>query len=766
MGLLSRQAGAEAAKTLGVWAVLVLACAALVAGVLRTFRLPAPVAASAAPDRFSEERARATVHALAGIGPRVMGTQGVALALEELVRRAQAIPRAEVVVQDATGAVVHPFEEGGVLAYRVRNVLLRIPGERPDATLVSAHYDTATDGPGAADNAAGVAVALEVARAVGSGPPSGNGLIVNLNGGEEAGLLGAYAFLTHPWARDVRVFVNLDSAGAGGESLLFQATGERALLESFARGAPRPVGSVVAQEIFNSGLIPNGTDFAVYDQSSPWPGIDLALFEDGYAYHTALDTPARLEPGTLQHLGDNVLGFVKEVGRHQLESGGQTSDVVFFDLGGRGLVVYGRGLEAALVLLTALLTVGALVVWLRRGGDARRALWRAVLAQATTAVAVPVAAAGGAVLIAALSLRAECGALGLWCACVALLSAGAALLCQAGIARTVPPAASWLATACTLVLILVALLALGVRSAFLLQAFALAAAIGTVVLLRAPRAAWAVVAVLLPIAAFPTVELFARLVAFLVPMSGRAMAGPEISALPAVLVALPMVLTVPLLAAALRTLGGVSLAGLAALSIVAAIAIAVPVVHGPAFTARNPKRAYVRTLGDSRGEEVVLKWFEAAMTDQVRFPRPPTAQSGQHPALELHWPVDEPAARVPPGVSVLASEPLSDGRGQRVTLALKPQDGWLVDVTLPCQAITSWSLSVPPPARASCKVEAVGFDEAPFTFTFEVPSGTPLELATHEELMGASKAAGFVIQSLPEWVTFTPSIHRHGVLRP
>jgi hypothetical protein len=117
-------------------------------------------------------------------------------------------------------------------AQELANVIGYIPGSRPDwkdqAVIVSAHYDHLGRGwpdaaagekgrihPGADDNASGVAVLLELARAFAAGEKPSRSIVFIAFAGEEAGLAGSRHYvstLTTP-PEDVIGVINLDTVG-------------------------------------------------------------------------------------------------------------------------------------------------------------------------------------------------------------------------------------------------------------------------------------------------------------------------------------------------------------------------------------------------------------------------------------------------------------------------------------------------------------------------------------------------------------------------
>ena len=78
----------------------------------------------------------------------------------------------------------------------VNNVVARLDGtegdpDSSDAVLLAAHYDSVPAGPGDSDDGMGVAAVLEIARALKSLPPPRHSIVLLIDDGEEAGLLGA-----------------------------------------------------------------------------------------------------------------------------------------------------------------------------------------------------------------------------------------------------------------------------------------------------------------------------------------------------------------------------------------------------------------------------------------------------------------------------------------------------------------------------------------------------------------------------------------------
>ena len=262
---------------------------------------------------------------------------------------------------------------------RVSNIIGILPGEKPDALGIVSHYDSSPDAPGATDDALGVAVTLEAARVLASSGSRQWTLLALITDGEEAGLMGAAGLVTDQEVMNrLRAYINLESIGSAGTSVLFETgPGNGWLVAPWARRAPHPRGGSYAIEVYTR--LPNDTDFSIL-KTRDIPGLNFAAIGDSYAYHTARDTPERLARETVRTTGENVVSIASAL---------QTIDItartartpVFFDVGGTVGVTYGSVLQW---LVAALALIAGTVAWVRVSGDAIRTngVWRWILTMA------------------------------------------------------------------------------------------------------------------------------------------------------------------------------------------------------------------------------------------------------------------------------------------------------------------------------------------------------------------------------------------------
>jgi len=322
------------------WLLVLATLAAMLALSVHALRPPAPLDRSAPAERFSEGRARDIVRYLTeDIGLRVNGAPGHAKAAEYLAAELRKLPGVEVEVQEVAEAHTHKRFPQLPFVYRTTNVLGRLPGKSTDAILLDTHFDTLIDSVGAADDAVGVAAILETLRVLAAQAPLDRTIVVNLNGAEEIGLLGAAGFLKHPWAKDVRTYMYLEALPSGKAVLIGAGPGNPWLAKTYARAVSRPVGNVMAQELTQSGLLPFNGDFTPFHEAG-LPGLDVAMVGDAWAVHTRLDRLEHLEPGGLQSMGDATLAVTRALAKSATPLSPSTEGAVYYDLLGHTMLAY------------------------------------------------------------------------------------------------------------------------------------------------------------------------------------------------------------------------------------------------------------------------------------------------------------------------------------------------------------------------------------------------------------------------------------------
>ncbi|XP_053679531.1 endoplasmic reticulum metallopeptidase 1-like [Anopheles nili] len=361
------------------WLLLALVAFCGTASYLSFFHLPSALnEADLArhPYAFNGARAWSILQRLDALGPKPTGSQAnevhaVQLLEHELsVINASRHPAQQVLFdkQIVSGQYgINFFGSSMTSVYRrVQNLIVKLVGEENNhSLLLNCHFDSVAGSPGASDDCGSCAVMLELLRVLSHEPKRQRHSIVFLfNGAEETPLQASHGFITgHRWAREVRAFLNLESAGSGGKELLFQSGPQHPwLVESYSRAVRHPFGQAIGEEIFQSGLIPSDTDFRIFRDFGHIPGLDFAHIFNGYRYHTRYDSVQYLSPAVLQRTGDNMLALVRLIANgEQLARTAELAPgrTVFFDFLGLVFVTY-SSLEGA--LLNVIVSIAGVLV--------------------------------------------------------------------------------------------------------------------------------------------------------------------------------------------------------------------------------------------------------------------------------------------------------------------------------------------------------------------------------------------------------------------
>ena len=318
------------------------------------------VPASAPVTEFSSGRAMSHVAAVAG-APRPIGSSAHAGARDYLLNEMARLGL-ETHVQTATAT--RALRGDYSVAATVRNVVAKLPGfDSSKAVLLMGHYDSVPNSPGASDNASGVGIMIETARALKAAGPLKNDVIFLFTDGEEVGLLGARAFVDeHAWKSEAGVVINLDTLGIGGPAVMFETSpGNGQLINAFASAAPRPVASSLTQELYK--LTPYDTDMSIFRKEG-YPALNLAYLQGAIHHHSMTDSMESMDERSLQHQGEYATGLARHFGSLGSEPA-KDGDSIYFDLLGSFLVRYPASWAVGLALLVSALFLAVLVVGIK-----------------------------------------------------------------------------------------------------------------------------------------------------------------------------------------------------------------------------------------------------------------------------------------------------------------------------------------------------------------------------------------------------------------
>jgi pimeloyl-ACP methyl ester carboxylesterase len=308
--------------------------------------------------RFDRQNARAHIERLAGaIGSRPAGSPANEKARAYLIETLQ-LYGFDVRVQEADA---HWTEAG--YTGRVANVIGIRNGQSRDAIALVSHYDSVTAGPGAGDDAFGVAAALEAARVLAARPSPRYSLMVVFTDAEEDGLLGARALVQDAEVKArLKTFINIEAIGVSGPVPLFETgPGTGPALRAWA-DSPQPRGGSYMLAIYKA--LPNDSDATVLRELGGF-GLNFAAVGNSHAYHTDRERPDRVSPAALGAIGDNLISIVERLDAGPLE--GTPDDAIYFSVFDRRAFVLSATAARALAVVAVVLGLVAWVGLMRHG---------------------------------------------------------------------------------------------------------------------------------------------------------------------------------------------------------------------------------------------------------------------------------------------------------------------------------------------------------------------------------------------------------------
>jgi hypothetical protein len=326
-----------------IWGVAALAVGIWLLSVFGQSR-PQPLDHDAPVSRFSAARADAVLgRLLADQRPRPAGSHENAAFRGRLLKELAALG---VFAREETQMSCTSERRRTVIpCATVTNVIADVLPGSGKPILLMAHADSVAAGPGAGDDASGVATLLETIRTLKARDSKGGHPVMALfTDGEENGLLGAAAYLRDPQARArIGVVINMESRGNQGPSYLFQTSaGDARMIDLYARSVPHLAASSLYAEIYK--ILPNDTDLTPF-LAAGITAYNFAFIGNAAHYHTPLDRRENIDPRSLQQHGDNALELTDALRRTDPEAL-KGNNAIYLDVVGRWL----PRLNAALAL--------------------------------------------------------------------------------------------------------------------------------------------------------------------------------------------------------------------------------------------------------------------------------------------------------------------------------------------------------------------------------------------------------------------------------
>ncbi len=206
------------------------------------------------------------------------------------------------------GAPMKIVVEGTKRDGNIQSIQCKLEGKSTQSVLLCAHHDTHSFTRGATDNAAGVAIMLELARVLAQRKTHLCYHFVSF-GGEELGMKGSWAYSSQVDLTDVRLCINFDSIGELPGMLLALSAGNDMMINWVSEIAEKNRYPAYCRRTATSG-----GDNIVF-AANGIPTIHLAShgITTGKVSHSAIDEPSLLTPFTLGELGRFAYSIIESL---------------------------------------------------------------------------------------------------------------------------------------------------------------------------------------------------------------------------------------------------------------------------------------------------------------------------------------------------------------------------------------------------------------------------------------------------------------------
>ncbi|MFX1579044.1 MAG: DUF4910 domain-containing protein [Promethearchaeota archaeon] len=206
------------------------------------------------------------------------------------------------------GSQMKMVVKGSRQSGNIQSIECKLKGKSPQTVLVCAHHDTHPLSQGATDNAAGVAIMLELARILAQQELNLSYQFVSF-GGEEFGMKGSRSYASQVDLDNIALCINFDSIGELPGMLLAFASGTDEMIDWVSKISVENKYPAHCRRASTTG-----GDNKVF-AANGIPTIHLASYgtTTGKVSHSAIDDVSLLTPFTIGELGKFACSIIKNL---------------------------------------------------------------------------------------------------------------------------------------------------------------------------------------------------------------------------------------------------------------------------------------------------------------------------------------------------------------------------------------------------------------------------------------------------------------------